>query len=376
MSKRNTLIVVLIADDEIFGFGEGTPYFTSSYEDYKKIRNLAKVFIGLSLEESLHKLEELELREIKLSRRVHYGAYLALSCSIIDALARCSGKSITNILGQSYRSKIPVAGTIFLKHPVKMGEELENWIRKGVKHIKFKIPDSLYDLEVQLRTFSNILSVLNARDVVLRADVNQCYNSFEKAFKALKIMEKFGVAIVEQPMPKRSLMAIARLRKKFTPTLKIMLDESLETPKDIEKFAVLEAADIINFHPPKLGCLTITRETMLKATRLGLEVNIGSSLMTEVGLTHYLNLAASIPKLNYPLEEIGLLNLYGYVISKSSEEFIITKNGTIRVPNNAPVLHGETIKKIQKPKQTIFCKITTELIRKLEHMLEIIGVKL
>jgi len=59
-----------------------------------------------------------------------------------------------------------------------------------------------------------------------------------------------------------------------------MLDESLQRTSDIELFAHMEVADIVNFHPSKLGCLTVTREAILKTQNLGLKTNIGSSLMT------------------------------------------------------------------------------------------------
>jgi L-alanine-DL-glutamate epimerase-like enolase superfamily enzyme len=109
-----------------------------------------------------------------------------------------------------------------------------------------------------------------------------------------------------------------------------MLDESLRKPSDVELFAQMEVADAINFHPSKLGCLAITREAILKAQRLGMKANIGSALMTEIGLFHYLNLAASIPRLDYPLEEPGLCNVYTYSIVQESP--MIT-NGYIKLFN-------------------------------------------
>ncbi|MCC6035378.1 MAG: hypothetical protein LM567_07785, partial [Desulfurococcaceae archaeon] len=117
----------------------------------------------------------------------------------------------------------------------------------------------------------------------------------ERAEKALSIMEKYGVNIVEQPMPRDMLRDIAILRKRFYPAIEIMLDESLRKPSDIKLFAQLEIADAVNFHPSKLGCLTVSREAILQTQRLGMKVNIGSALMTEIGFSHYLNLAASIP---------------------------------------------------------------------------------
>jgi L-alanine-DL-glutamate epimerase-like enolase superfamily enzyme len=144
----------------------------------------------------------------------------------------------------------------------------------------------------------------------------------ERAEKALSIMEKYGVNIVEQPMPRDMLRDIAILRKRFYPAIEIMLDESLRKPSDIKLFAQLEIADAVNFHPSKLGCLTVSREAILQTQRLGMKVNIGSALMTEIGLSHYLNLAASIPSLDYPLEESGVFNLYGYGITWEPIEII------------------------------------------------------
>ena len=130
-------------------------------------------------------------------------------------------------------------------------------------------------------------------------------------------MERYSVNIVEQPMPRDRLGDTAKLRKRFHPAIEIMLDESLRKPSDVELFAQMEVADIVNFHPSKLGCLSITREAILKTQELGMKANIGSALMTDIGLFHYLSLASSIPRLDYPLEEVGLSNFYGYSILSS-----------------------------------------------------------
>ena len=84
-----------------------------------------------------------------------------------------------------------------------------------------------------------------------------------------------------------------------------MLDESLRKQSDIELFAQMEVADIVNFHPSKLDCLSITREAILKTQEMGMKANIGLALMTDIDLFHYLSLASSIPRLDYPLEDVS-----------------------------------------------------------------------
>jgi len=315
VTRTHHLIVFLLTDSGFIGVGEGTPYGSSITETYAKALSLAKAIQGLTLEDALNTLISKEYEEFERSNQVNYGAYLTLESAVIHALSQFRrARYEAEVLGGVYRTEIPVAYTIFLNHPKTMARKLESAIKLGFKHVKFKIPCSLEELEKQLQILYSTRKQYDEEEVILRADANECFSMLKKAEKALSIMERHGVNIVEQPMPRHMLKDIAKLRKKFHSIIEIMLDESLRKPSDIEIFAQLEVADAINFHPSKLGCLTITREAILKARRLGMKANIGSALMTEIGLTHYLNLAASIPHLDYPLEEMGLNNLYGYTL--------------------------------------------------------------
>jgi len=321
VTKTSHLIVFLLTDTGIIGIGEGTPYWSSITEDYVKAISLAKKIQGLSLEDALSLLRTSEYGEFRRKERVNYGTYLALESAVLHALSQSKGARYeAEILGGVYRREIPVAYTIFLNHPKIMADKLEHAIRSGYKHVKFKIPCSLDELEKQLQILHSTRKRYGEEEVVLRADANECFSTVEKAEKVLSIMERYGVSIVEQPMPRDMLKDIAKLKKKFYPSIEVMLDESLQKPSDIELFAQMEAANAVNFHPSKLGCLTITREVILKAQKLGMKANIGSALMAEIGLFHYLNLAVSLPHLDYPLEEIGLYNLYGYSILQNPLE--------------------------------------------------------
>ncbi|MEM4004564.1 MAG: enolase C-terminal domain-like protein [Desulfurococcaceae archaeon] len=348
------MITLVKTENHVIGIGEGTPYGTDIVEDYNAALKLRKILIGRTLDEAIKILNEIEFKAFLSKTKVTYGTFLAIEGALLDALAKHKKTSIANLLGGEYRDRVPVVGTVFLKNPYKMVEEVNMWILKGINHIKVKIPCNLDDLE----KFLNIIvgrSLLKEGDTILRVDANQCFKKYEKAVKALKIMEKYGVYIVEQPMPRHALKDIARLRKLFYPTIKIMLDESLTRPQDIKLFAELEAADIVNFHPSKLGCLSITRHSILESKKYGLEAQIGSALLTEIGLIHYVNLAVSIPKLDYPLEEIGIYPFYRYYIYK--EPYTLSES-TIYInkyKNIDPAkLTFEIIKKIDRCEYTLF----------------------
>jgi muconate cycloisomerase len=330
VAKTTHLIVFLITDSGLIGVGEGTPYDTSVVDDYAKMLSLVRKVQGLSLEDALDILRSSEYSEFRRREQVNYGAFLALESAVIHALVQSKKlKYEAEVMGGVYRSEVPVAYTIFLSHPRIMSHKLEEAIKLGFNHIKIKIPCNLEELRKLLEVLYSVKRQYDEK-VVLRADANECFSTFEKAEKALLIMERYGIDIVEQPMPRNMLRDIAKLRKKFHPAIEIMLDESLRKPSDIELFAQLEVADAINFHPSKLGCLTITREAILQTQKLGMKASIGSALMTEIGLFHYLNLAASIPRLDYPLEELGLYNFYGYGVTRNPLEIL---NGKLKLQN-------------------------------------------
>jgi len=328
------LFVFAVLDEGVIGIGEGTPYHTSIVSDYELAVKISKKLIQLDADEALNNLKSLEYMLFEKKTNICFGTFLALESALLDALAKARKSPVAEVLGGVYRTHIPVAGTVFLDHPLRMVEGVRWWLERGVKHVKLKIPCSLNALELYLDVITR-RTWLKEEGVTLRVDANECFKGLDKAYRALQIMSRYGVDIVEQPMPRDRLREIARLRKAFSPTIKIMLDESLTRTQDLETFATIEATDIVNFHPSKLGCPSITREAILKAKKLGFEVNIGSSLMTEVGLAHYLNLAASLPELDYPLEEVGIKEFYpSYTVLKPQKNVLLTiTNGNIKLPS-------------------------------------------
>jgi len=356
------LVTFLLTDDNLIGVGEGTPYSTSVVDDYAKTLFLARKIQELSLEDALDVLRSSEYSEFRRREQVNYGAFLALESAVMHALAQSKKKYEAEVLGGVYRTKIPVAYTIFLGHPVIMSRRLEEAIKLGYKHVKFKIPCNLEELKRVVEALHSVRKQYSGEETVLRADANECFPTFEKAEKALSIMERHGVNIVEQPMPRDRLRDIAELRKRFYPAIEMMLDESLRKPSDVELFAQMEVADIVNFHPSKLGCLSITREAILKTQEMGMKANIGSALMTDIGLFHYLSLASSIPRLDYPLEEIGLSNFYGYSILTSPPK--ITEGYFSLQDINVTSLDFYSAKKFKIEKTVFFKEQVAHIVRK------------
>jgi len=73
-----------------------------------------------------------------------------------------------------YRTVVPLAGTVFLDHPLRMVERIKWWLGIGVKHVKLKIPCSLNLLELYLDVITRVTR-LKDKGITLRVDANECF---------------------------------------------------------------------------------------------------------------------------------------------------------------------------------------------------------
>lgn len=328
--ETSHLITEVHTDCGVVGIGEGTLYafrgksYTDIYNAYLLCGKIAKKLKGRQLHEAKDMLPQIQANFIEKSF-FDYGPFLALETAVIDALSKLDKVPFGVTLGGVYRNKVPVCGTVFLDTPQNMATVAQKWISKGVRHLKVKV---MGRNEVDSVNLEHIRDAVGY-DAVLRIDVNGAYKTADNAIDAINGLSKYEVAIVEQPIQWNDLDGLKKLRRTVAP--KIMVDESLRSPSDVELISKKRAADIINFHPSKLGCLSVTRDAIQKTIDLGLESMVGSAVMTGIGVAAHLNLAASIEKLSYPNEEIGLFELFGKDIVTNPLKIV---NGYIEIPKD------------------------------------------
>jgi len=322
--KWSNHLLVKIYVDDIVGIGEGTPYFTDIYNSYALCEKVARGITKMDLYEAKKALPQIQ---DKFSQKTlfDYAPFLALETAIIDAMSQLEEVSFAKKLGGSFRRNIPVSGTVYLDSPKNMANVAQKWASKGITHLKVKVTGKN---DMDSANLERIRSAVGP-GVLIRIDANQAYGTVKKATESLKRLEKYDIAIVEQPIKWNDLEGLRELKKIVRP--EIMVDESLRKPSDIELIVQKEAADIINFHPSKLGCLTVTKAGIEKAAKLGLKYMIGASVMTGVGVAAHLHLASSLEELQYPNEEMGLHEICGKDVVVNP--FGI-KNGRMKVPKN------------------------------------------
>lgn len=125
----------------------------------------------------------------------------------------------------------------------------------------------------------------------IRIDANGGW-SVDEAVAAIKLLQRYDLEYVEQPVS--TLEEMAELRKKID--VPIAADESVRTAEDPLRIAGLEAADIVVLKVQPLGGV---RASLAIAEACGLPVVVSSALETSVGIGAGLALAAALPELPY-----------------------------------------------------------------------------
>ena len=329
VGETSHLITKVHTDCGVVGIGEGTPYafrgksYTDIYNAYLLCAKIAKKLKGKQLQEAKDVLPQIQANFMEKSF-FDYGPFLSIDTAVIDALSKLDNVPFGVTLGGVYRNKVPVCGTVFLDTPQNMAVTAQKWISKGVRHLKVKVIGRNEVDSVNLKHIRDAVGY----DPLIRIDVNGAYKTADCAIDNINGLSIYEVAIVEQPIRWNDLDGLKKLRRAVSP--KIMVDESLRCPSDVELISTKGAADIINFHPSKLGCLSITKKAIKNTVDFGLEFMIGSAVMTGIGVATHLHLAASIKELHHPCEETGLNEMFNTDIL---DETLDVVDGCIELPN-------------------------------------------
>ena len=119
-----------------------------------------------------------------------------------------------------------------------------------------------------------------ALHATLRVDANMAW-SVEQALAMLPVLERYGVELLEQPLPANDLAGLGLLKEKGT--LPIIADESCIGPEDILRVAPY--VDGINIKLSKCGGIRQGLKMIHIARAAGLKVMLGCMIESSLGIS-------------------------------------------------------------------------------------------
>jgi len=215
-----------------------------------------------------------------------WGEYSPLPGYSDGAEPRCllaARESATEPWPPAQRTSVPVHVTV----PAISPEEASALVREsGCSAAKVKVAEG--EDEARLEAVRDALGP-SGRIVI---DANGAWD-LDQARRALEVLGRYGVDLVEEPVS--GLEDLAELRRRID--IPVAADESVTTVEAASRAGKLRAADVLVIKVQLLGGI---REAMKAVEASGLPAVVSSMLETSVGVSAGLALAAALPDLPYP----------------------------------------------------------------------------
>jgi o-succinylbenzoate synthase len=185
-------------------------------------------------------------------------------------------------------------------------------------------------------------------DIPLMLDANSAYTLADAP--TFKKMEPLNLLMIEQPLGSDDLYEHSLLKQQMK--VPVCLDESIHSFGDTQLALHIQAMDILNLKPPRVGGWTNARRIHDLCRENGIPVWIGGMIETELGTSGKVALAA-LPGVTLPsdIAESG----ERYAIQVAEPLKLNPEDSTITVPTRPGLgveIDMEAIQKITLRKET------------------------
>jgi muconate cycloisomerase len=327
-TQRSALVRVA-TDEGIEGWGNVDPVagysLTSADEVAVTVRRLAPALVGA---DPLNARRALALMDGQIDR--HLEAKAAVEMALFDLAGRALGVPVTTLLGGRVRDEVHFNAWIGTVAPAQAAREASEWVARGFRSAKIKL-DGAADEGVA--RVAAVRAAVGDR-LALRVDFNESL-ALAEAVPFIRRLEPYGLALVEQPVPREQIAALAEIRRGIG--IPLMADESVTDPASLVDIIRRGAADLVKVKVMKQGGLLRTQAMIECAAAAGLRVVIGHGFGLTPSTLAEAALAAVSDAVIDGCEAVGPLKLAGDVVAES----VRLEAGTMRV-SDAPGL-GTTI---------------------------------
>lgn len=285
-SSQDSTIVRIETDNGLVGWGEqcvfSPGYLVAHGEGARAaLTLLAPALIGMDPTQI-----EIVYQKMETTLSGHYYAKAAIDIACWDLLGKIAGMSVSNLLGGTYRTSIPLYAPISMASPGEMKDDCERWVSQGYTRFQMKVGG---DYETDLKRIHACLEVLEKADKII-FDANGNWPQYE-ATQIVAALDGLRI-FIEQPCASAEESARVRRRARHP----FILDESLVTSQDILRAFNLEAMDGVMLKISRFGGITPIKKARDLSMLLGLTISIEDSGGGDIVTAAMAHLSASTPE--------------------------------------------------------------------------------
>lgn len=313
--RRQTIVLVRIrSHDGIEGIGEGTTIGGLSYgeESAEGIKLAIDTYIAPVL--AACDLKRVAETMNTIGRHVigNRIAKCAVESALFDAAGKRLGLPVSDLIGGGrLRDSLPVAWTLASGDTGRDIEEAAAMIAAR-RHNIFKLKIGKRGVLEDVAHVAAIKRAIGDAGSV-RVDVNQGWDEVQ-ADLGMRLLADAGCDLVEQPVAKDALPAMARLSARHG--IPLMADEALHGPRSAFALAANGCARVFALKIAQSGGLCPAREVAAIADAAGIGLYGGTMLEAGVGTAASAHLCATLPQLAWGTELFGPLLLTEEILTE------------------------------------------------------------
>ncbi|MGC8687053.1 MAG: o-succinylbenzoate synthase [Thermoplasmata archaeon] len=266
-NTRNVLLFRYIGEIDAWGESVTDSYPGYSYEDNGTALYIFQNYLLDILKETD---DPLELNEKTKKIKGHNMAKSAIETMLWDLKAKREKKSLKDIV-RGKKDRIESGISIGILPMEKLISMIKNSLEKGYRRIKLKVKPG-WDVDVIKKVREEF------GDIPLTVDANQ---AFEKNVEKVKLLDKYELMMIEQPLNERNFLGHSKLQKEMSTP--ICLDESIHSVDDAERMLEMDAGRIINLKIGRVGGLSESLKIIDFSRKNNIPIWCGGMLETGVG---------------------------------------------------------------------------------------------
>jgi muconate cycloisomerase len=258
------VICKLIAEDGSIGVGEAFVWLPETGVSPQQIIGAIKDALGkYVLGESPFHVEKIRYRmDINVARNDVAKGLLDMAC--YDLMGRITKRPASDFMGGCVVDEVPLAALIPLMSPEGMVDLAQGFYNDGVRTFRLKlgksIPQDVRTLKLMRDTFGD--------EVRIRVDYNQAYRKADRAIRAIKALEPYGIDYAEQPIRNTDYIGMATVQKSVdTP---ILSHEDCFSLQDIVTLIELKAIGVVGINAERPGGVTNALRAITYAEQRGM----------------------------------------------------------------------------------------------------------
>lgn len=337
-----SVIVKLIADNGLVGYGEAVPDEHVTGETfYATFEVLKHILLPAVKQENPFNLEKIhDIMNSVIAGNPSAKAAIDIAC--YDLMGKHTKLPVYELLGGKFHESLSFAMVLSIDEPEIMAEKAQKAIEQGYSSLKLKVGR---DIQSDVERIAAVRQKVGEK-VPIRVDVNQGWETFANALSVAKALEPFRLSWLEQPIRMGDIDGLAELKGKIT--IPILADESIHHGSHLQEIINKKAADKINIKLMKCGGIYPAIHLAKTAEIAGISCQIGS--MVESSIASSAGYHTAISRKNITSTELTGPLLFSQDIGNLDYDIPyvhLTREPGLGIVVNEEVLGQLTIKKEQ-----------------------------